>query len=148
QFTDRTVLRGQHRLRGGHLARRACRGSLDRPVVAARFERRAAAARVRPAGVVVAGRATLQQRHGHRLPATRGGYRQRGPGAPAPGLTPPTPGASRMPLPSESASDASAADLDPLVERYLEHVRVEKRLAERTVTLYALDLARLGAHAR
>lgn len=30
-----------------------------------------------------------------------------------------------------------------LVERYLEHVRVEKRLAARTVTLYSLDLARL-----
>ncbi|RYX89469.1 MAG: tyrosine recombinase XerC [Comamonadaceae bacterium] len=30
-----------------------------------------------------------------------------------------------------------------LVERYLEHVRVEKRLAQRTVELYALDLARL-----
>lgn len=32
---------------------------------------------------------------------------------------------------------------DPLVERYLEHVRVEKRLAERTVTLYSLDLLKL-----
>ena len=30
-----------------------------------------------------------------------------------------------------------------LVERYLEHVRVEKRLAARTVTLYSIDLARL-----
>ena len=30
-----------------------------------------------------------------------------------------------------------------LVERYLEHVRVEKRLAQRTVELYALDLRRL-----
>jgi integrase/recombinase XerC len=30
-----------------------------------------------------------------------------------------------------------------LVRRYLEHVRVEKRLAERTVTLYTLDLAKL-----
>ncbi len=34
-----------------------------------------------------------------------------------------------------------------LVERYLEHVRVEKRLAPRTVELYALDLARLAANA-
>ena len=33
--------------------------------------------------------------------------------------------------------------MEPLVERYLEHVRVEKRLAERTVTLYALDLHKL-----
>ena len=30
-----------------------------------------------------------------------------------------------------------------LVERYLEHVRVEKRLAQRTVELYALDLQKL-----
>lgn len=32
---------------------------------------------------------------------------------------------------------------DQLVQRYLDHVRFEKRLAERTVTLYALDLKRL-----
>ena len=31
-----------------------------------------------------------------------------------------------------------------LVERYLEHVRVEKRLAARTVTLYALHLQQLA----
>ena len=36
---------------------------------------------------------------------------------------------------------------DPLVQRYLEHVRVEKRLAARTVTLYALDLERLSQFA-
>lgn len=36
----------------------------------------------------------------------------------------------------------------PLVERYLEHVRVEKRLAMRTVELYALDLQKLEANAR
>ncbi len=36
---------------------------------------------------------------------------------------------------------------DPRVERYLEHVRVAKRLAARTVELYALDLRRLQAHA-
>ena len=34
-----------------------------------------------------------------------------------------------------------------LVERYLEHVRVEKRLAQRTVELYALDLQRLSENA-
>ena len=34
-----------------------------------------------------------------------------------------------------------------LVERYLEHVRVEKRLAARTVELYALDLRRLTDNA-
>ncbi|MFZ2737702.1 MAG: tyrosine recombinase XerC [Burkholderiaceae bacterium] len=35
-----------------------------------------------------------------------------------------------------------------LIERYLEHVRVEKRLAQRTVELYALDLAKLSALAQ
>ena len=34
---------------------------------------------------------------------------------------------------------------DPLVVRYLAHVRVEKRLATRTVALYTLDLQRLQA---
>ena len=33
----------------------------------------------------------------------------------------------------------------PLVQRYLEHVRFEKRLAPRTVALYTLDLAKLQA---
>ncbi|MEY4344878.1 MAG: hypothetical protein RL032_710, partial [Pseudomonadota bacterium] len=31
------------------------------------------------------------------------------------------------------------ADAQQLIERYLEYVRVEKRLAQRTVELYALD---------
>lgn len=35
-----------------------------------------------------------------------------------------------------------------LVQAYLNHVRVEKRLADRTVILYTLDLQRLTAHAR
>ncbi|MBP8150062.1 MAG: tyrosine recombinase XerC [Limnohabitans sp.] len=39
-------------------------------------------------------------------------------------------------------SDATATDL--LVSRYLDHVRFEKRLAERTCTLYQLDLTRLA----
>ena len=43
-------------------------------------------------------------------------------------------------MPSENPH--SARD-DALVERYLEHVRVEKRLAQRTVALYALDLLKL-----
>ena len=34
-----------------------------------------------------------------------------------------------------------------LIEAYLEHVRVEKRLASRTVELYALDLSKLSAFA-
>lgn len=36
---------------------------------------------------------------------------------------------------------------DPLVQRYLDHVRFEKRLAERTVALYTLDLEKLAANA-
>jgi integrase/recombinase XerC len=39
-----------------------------------------------------------------------------------------------------------ATDTD-LVEKYLEYVRVEKRLAHRTVELYALDLQKLCAYA-
>jgi integrase/recombinase XerC len=51
---------------------------------------------------------------------------------------------------SASAAGASppAPDNDPLVERYLEHVRVEKRLAQRTVELYALDLIKLQLNCR
>ncbi|NDD14565.1 MAG: recombinase XerC, partial [Betaproteobacteria bacterium] len=37
---------------------------------------------------------------------------------------------------------------DPLALRYLEHVRVEKRLADRTVALYTQDLKRLQSLAR
>ncbi len=44
-----------------------------------------------------------------------------------------------------SAVPASADQA--LIERYLEHVRVEKRLAQRTVELYALDLRKLGEFA-
>ena len=45
---------------------------------------------------------------------------------------------------------ANAMPIEPeahLVERYLAHVRVEKRLATRTVTLYGLDLDKLTAFA-
>lgn len=38
-------------------------------------------------------------------------------------------------------------DGQQLIERYLEHVRVEKRLAQRTVELYALDLQKLKDYA-
>ncbi|MEN9984223.1 MAG: hypothetical protein RI918_2192 [Pseudomonadota bacterium] len=41
-----------------------------------------------------------------------------------------------------------AAEADPLVIRYLEHVRVERRLAARTVTLYVLDLIKLAEYAK
>lgn len=44
--------------------------------------------------------------------------------------------------------DALLADDAALVRAYLDHVRVEKRLAERTVALYTLDMERLQAHAR
>ena len=36
---------------------------------------------------------------------------------------------------------------EALVQRYLDHVRFEKRLADRTVLLYTLDLEKLAAHA-
>ncbi|MDI1236192.1 MAG: tyrosine recombinase XerC [Polaromonas sp.] len=49
---------------------------------------------------------------------------------------------------AEAALPAPVPDNDPLVERYLEHVRVEKRLAQRTVELYALDLQKLQANCR
>ncbi len=44
----------------------------------------------------------------------------------------------RWPAQGEAAAPAA------LIERYLEHVRVEKRLAARTVELYALDLHKLA----
>jgi integrase/recombinase XerC len=42
---------------------------------------------------------------------------------------------------------AAPADSE-LVQDYLDHVRVEKRLAERTVTLYTADLDKLQSHAQ
>ena len=59
-----------------------------------------------------------------------------------------------MARPAAADSDASAPPqvgaeaLPPAVQAYLEHVRVQKRLAERTCELYALDLARLCAMAQ
>ena len=47
----------------------------------------------------------------------------------------------------QAAGDMLPGTTEPLVERYLEHVRVEKRLAARTVELYALDLGKLLAFA-
>ncbi len=43
-------------------------------------------------------------------------------------------------------NSASGQDAE-LVQAYLNHVKVEKRLADRTVVLYTLDLQRLTAHA-
>lgn len=57
----------------------------------------------------------------------------------------------RAPAPLSAPGDPAtpaAAVVDPLVARYLEHVRVQKRLAERTCMLYALDLERLERLAR
>ena len=45
-------------------------------------------------------------------------------------------------------TDVPAPTLDPLVQRYLDHVRFEKRLAARTCTLYQLDLERLAEMAQ
>ena len=56
-----------------------------------------------------------------------------------------------MPPPSPDISSAPGAvptpPTDPVVLRYLEYAKVEKRLAERTLTLYTLDLQRLARHA-
>ena len=52
---------------------------------------------------------------------------------------------------SELQSGHPAEDMtepDPLVARYLAHVRVERRLAARTVTLYELDLMKLAEYAK
>ena len=46
-----------------------------------------------------------------------------------------------------SDTPTAPTTLDPHVLRYLEHVRVEKRLAARTLTLYALDLEKLAQFA-
>ena len=46
------------------------------------------------------------------------------------------------------ADPASLASPTELVQRYLEHVRVQKRLADRTVELYTLDLQKLSQFAQ
>jgi integrase/recombinase XerC len=53
-----------------------------------------------------------------------------------------------QPASTDGAAAQPVPDADPLIERYLEHVRVEKRLAQRTVELYALDLQKLQANCR
>lgn len=58
---------------------------------------------------------------------------------------------SSKPVDDSSAPAASTPALDTesaaLVARYLDYVRFEKRLAERTLSLYTLDLQRLGHYA-
>lgn len=50
-----------------------------------------------------------------------------------------------IPSAAQSLAVAShAAPVDALVQRYLNHVRFEKRLAERTLVLYTLDLEKLA----
>lgn len=53
-----------------------------------------------------------------------------------------------MSPPVHATVNRPALDDEALVQAYLNHVRVEKRLADRTVILYTLDLERLVAHAR
>ena len=48
---------------------------------------------------------------------------------------------------SDPLQTDAAPDSDPLVERYLAYARVEKRLALRTLELYAADLQKLQTHA-
>ena len=52
-------------------------------------------------------------------------------------------------MPASAAINSEPAfEFDPLAVRYLEHVRVEKRLAQRTVELYAADLHKLQTNAQ
>ena len=56
-----------------------------------------------------------------------------------------------MSLPQERerlSFEEQCAQLPEVVQRYLEHVRVQKRLADRTHTLYALDLLKLQQFAQ
>ncbi len=48
---------------------------------------------------------------------------------------------------ADPTDQGSVFEFDPLAVRYLEHVRVEKRLAQRTVELYAADLQKLQTSA-
>jgi integrase/recombinase XerC len=60
----------------------------------------------------------------------------------------PGPGESGAPSPAGGRDDTKCRSFGVnLIEAYLEHARVEKRLALRTVELYSLDLARLKASA-
>ncbi len=53
-----------------------------------------------------------------------------------------------MTSPAPAPGAAPEEETDPLVTRYLAYVRVEKRLARRTVELYTADLQKLQANAR
>jgi integrase/recombinase XerC len=58
------------------------------------------------------------------------------------------PGQDALPDPARADSDAMRGHDEQLVQQYLSHVRVEKRLAQRTVELYTLDLQKLAEFAR
>ncbi len=53
-----------------------------------------------------------------------------------------------LPKTQPTVQSDMVTETDPLVARYLEHVRVERRLAQRTVTLYGLDLIKLAEYAK
>ncbi len=53
----------------------------------------------------------------------------------------------REALADQATPQATPQAPDPLVQRYLDHIRFEKRLAARTVALYTLDLEKLAANA-
>ena len=53
-----------------------------------------------------------------------------------------------LPNIQSQSQSSTETEIDPLVARYLEHVRVERRLAARTVTLYEMDLIKLADFAK
>ncbi|MBA3057826.1 MAG: tyrosine recombinase XerC [Gammaproteobacteria bacterium] len=73
------------------------------------------------------------------IAAARGGHRQ--------GTVPAAASTALGTQPEVLARGEATSAGTGLIERYLEHVRVEKRLAQRTVELYALDLQKLSQHA-
>jgi integrase/recombinase XerC len=62
-------------------------------------------------------------------------------------MQPPAPAADSLQAAAPGTPSEAPFINDPLVERYLEHVRVEKRLAQRTLELYTLDLIKLQHNA-
>ena len=55
---------------------------------------------------------------------------------------------SQQPEPEQLSFEEQQALLPEVVKTYLEHVRVQKRLADRTHTLYTLDLIKLQQFAQ
>ena len=120
------LLRRQRRLRG------RARGSTSRPRVLSMAMvplRRAGAPSLRPARARLARPDALQRRHGHRLPGAHRRDRQRRAVAAA---------AARL----TAAAVADAAPARRRSQRYLRAPRVERRLAARTLAMYARRAAR------